>query len=99
MPLGLRRVDRAAHRARPSDPPPRATELGRPAVGPLAVRMRPRQRHPTQGARSVLARGGERRLTPEGRDWPAPPAVCWLSRDHGTVGLPQDRRITTSQDR
>ena len=32
-----------------SDPPARATEQGRPAAGPLAVRMKPRQRHPTAG--------------------------------------------------
>ena len=49
LPRGPRAVARAGHRAQPSDPPARATEQGRPAPGPLAVRMRPRQRHPAAG--------------------------------------------------
>jgi len=48
-PRARSQVARAAHRAQPSEPPSRATELGRPAVGPLAVRLKPRQRYPTAG--------------------------------------------------
>ncbi len=49
MPRGLGAVARAAHRVQPSDSPAHATEQGHPAVGPRAVRMKPRQRYPTAG--------------------------------------------------
>jgi hypothetical protein len=68
-----RRVLRPSSLARPhalrSETPPRTTEQGRPAAGPLAVRMKPRQRHPTAvrplGARALRR---ECRVAPDGQE-------------------------------
>ena len=73
MPRGPGAVARAGPRAQPSDPPAHATEQGRPAPGPLAVRMKRRQRHPTArrplGTRTLRRDGsrgprGDLTLTP-----------------------------------
>ena len=66
LPCGLGAVAWAGPRAQPSDPPARATEQGRPAAGPLAVRQKPRQRYPTArrplGARTLRRNGSCRPL-------------------------------------
>ena len=83
LPRGLGAVARAAHRAQPSVPPSRATEQGRPAVGPLAVRMKPRQRYPTArrplGARTLRRHGSVR---PRGGAHPHPPVRAGACTDY-----------------
>jgi hypothetical protein len=75
-PRARSQVARAAHRVQPSDPPSRATEQGRPAPGPLAVRRKPRQRYPTAGrplGTRTLRRDGSFR--PRGGSHHHPPAL------------------------
>ena len=90
MPRGLEAVARAVHRAQPSDPPWRTTEQGRPAAGPLAVRMKPRQRYPTPrrplGARTLRRHGSCR---PRGGFHPPPPfsKKTLKSSRHRTLGF------------
>ena len=81
MPRGPGAVARAGPRARPSDPPARATEQGRLAVGPLAVREKPRQRYPTArrplGSRTLRRNGS---FSPRGgspRHPPGRPGAAW----------------------
>jgi hypothetical protein len=75
LPRGPGAVARAGHRAQPSDPPARATEQGRPASGPLAVRLTPRQGYPTAarplGTRTLRRHGSVR---PRGGFHHHPPA-------------------------
>ena len=63
-----------------AETPPAATEQGRPTVGPLAVRMKPRQRYPAAGRPLGDPQPPEAwPLAPAGRIGYPPPKHCALA--------------------